>query len=426
VAREDGAPERGEFDFMRQWGEQKARDKVPLPASLHSYFTAQRILADRIVEAAGPDVGLRAQAVPLFVRLMECTSLALTASLEGYSKTLEGERGDREMAQRELLEDLITKGLDRRGFLARRAAGFGLEEGRSQVAVITRLERSGVGGRSPTPTRWAAQALASASGRGADAFVVVRSEDVVAILDSRGDRGARIVVEEVRERLESHGGIRLTVGIGTPFTNFPGLPDSYDEARRALRHCTARRPVISSPDDISLVEDLAISSGESAARLIPLRTRKALGDPELRSTLRAYVSANLSVAAAAKTLILHPNSVRYRLKRIATLTGRDPRQFSDLFELRAAARILEREAAEALPAAGCVRLVRRSSGAESSTRTWHSTTTTSTRSTTGTPGGTVRGATSSGAGIRGDHRPSPEFAGTDQDQVYAQEGRQNA
>jgi sugar diacid utilization regulator len=93
-----------------------------------------------------------------------------------------------------------------------------------------------------------------------------------------------------------------------------------------------------------LVEDLAVSSGADVGRLIPARTRQALADPELRSTLQAYVTANLNVAATAKALILHPNSVRYRLKRIASLTGRDPRQFSDLFELRAAARILEGEA----------------------------------------------------------------------------------
>jgi DNA-binding PucR family transcriptional regulator len=69
-------------------------------------------------------------------------------------------------------------------------------------------------------------------------------------------------------------------------------------------------------------------------------------------TLQAYITANLNVAAAAKSLILHPNSVRYRLKRIATLTGRDPRRFSDLFELRAAALILEREVGQSEHAAG--------------------------------------------------------------------------
>ena len=352
-AQEECEPDMSEFDFMRQWGEQKARDLVPLPANLHTYFIGQRLFADRIVGAAGPDVRLRAEALRLVARLTEYTALALTATVEGYIETLDGERADREVAQRDLLEHLITRGPDTRGSLARRAANLGLEVGRSQVVAITRVEPSGGADPSPMPRRWAAKALARGSGRGAHfAFVVVRPDDVVAVLDSTGDRRARAVVEEVREHFQSRDGVNLTCGIGTPFSDLPGLRGSYDEARRALRHCNPRCPIISSPDDITLVEDLAVSSSDNVGRLIPPRTRQALGDPELRTTLQAYVTANLSVAATAKALIMHPNSVRYRLKRIAALTGRDPRQFSDLFELRAAARILEREAGQSPPAAG--------------------------------------------------------------------------
>ena len=42
----------------------------------------------------------------------------------------------------------------------------------------------------------------------------------------------------------------------------------------------------------------------------------------------------------AKALCLHPNSVRYRLRRITRLTGRDPHHLTDLLELHSAARIL--------------------------------------------------------------------------------------
>jgi sugar diacid utilization regulator len=343
-AEDDRAPDVSEFDFMRRWGEQKARDMVPLPANLHTYFIGQQLLADRIVAAAGPDVGLRAEALRLVVRLTEYTALALTASVEGYTETMQRDRADREVAQGDLLEQLLTSGPDTQGLLTRRAANLGLEAGRSQVVVIIRVEPLCTAGPSPMPRRWAAQALARGSGRGANyAFVVVRSNDVVAVLDSGGDRRARTVVEEVQRHVQSRESVSLTGGIGTPFMGLPGVRGSYDEARRALRHCTPRCPIICSPDDITLVEDLAVSSVDNVGRLIPARTRQALADPELRSTLEAYITANLNVAATAKALILHPNSVRYRLKRIATLTGRDPRQFSDLFELRAAARILERE-----------------------------------------------------------------------------------
>lgn len=64
----------------------------------------------------------------------------------------------------------------------------------------------------------------------------------------------------------------------------------------------------------------------------------------MRVTLRALVEADLSVAAAAKALSLHPNSLRYGLVRITRLTGRDPRKLSDLLELIAAGHVLARHA----------------------------------------------------------------------------------
>jgi sugar diacid utilization regulator len=39
---------------------------------------------------------------------------------------------------------------------------------------------------------------------------------------------------------------------------------------------------------------------------------------------------------------VHPNTVHYRLGRIATVSGRDPRRFEDLAELLTALRLLER------------------------------------------------------------------------------------
>jgi DNA-binding PucR family transcriptional regulator len=53
----------------------------------------------------------------------------------------------------------------------------------------------------------------------------------------------------------------------------------------------------------------------------------------LLPTLRAFVEGDGSVNNTARDLHLHPNSLRYRLKRIAELTGSDPRVFSDRIAL---------------------------------------------------------------------------------------------
>ena len=64
-----------------------------------------------------------------------------------------------------------------------------------------------------------------------------------------------------------------------------------------------------------------------------------LADGALRATVETYFAAGLNVAAAAKALSLHPNSLRYRLRRIAEITGHDPRTLAGLLELIAAARL---------------------------------------------------------------------------------------
>src|SRR5258708_10761967 len=94
----------------------------------------------------------------------------------------------------------------------------------------------------------------------------------------------------------------------------------------------ARRVVVA-PGEIGLFDELTAGHHHGAAELIPLSTRTALSDPALRAALNAFVAANLNVAVAARQLSLHPNSLRYRLRRVAERTGRDPHQFTDLVEL---------------------------------------------------------------------------------------------
>ena len=50
-------------------------------------------------------------------------------------------------------------------------------------------------------------------------------------------------------------------------------------------------------------------------------------------TVRAFAAADLNVSSAAAAMHLHPNTVRYRLARIASASGHDPRTFAGLLEL---------------------------------------------------------------------------------------------
>ncbi|GJM71000.1 hypothetical protein HMSSN036_32160 [Paenibacillus macerans] len=54
---------------------------------------------------------------------------------------------------------------------------------------------------------------------------------------------------------------------------------------------------------------------------------------ELLETLRSFINNNCSVSLTAAELNIHRNTLQYRLKRIETVTGKDPRNVLQLFEL---------------------------------------------------------------------------------------------
>ena len=53
-------------------------------------------------------------------------------------------------------------------------------------------------------------------------------------------------------------------------------------------------------------------------------------------TLRAYLDSDLDVARTADALYVHPNTVRYRLRRVSELTGYSPTVPRDALALRLA------------------------------------------------------------------------------------------
>jgi len=61
--------------------------------------------------------------------------------------------------------------------------------------------------------------------------------------------------------------------------------------------------------------------------------------PTLIETLDAYLDCGGAIEACARKLFVHPNTVRYRLKRITDFTGRDPTQPRDAYVLRVASTI---------------------------------------------------------------------------------------
>jgi DNA-binding PucR family transcriptional regulator len=93
----------------------------------------------------------------------------------------------------------------------------------------------------------------------------------------------------------------------------------------------APRPV--DADDL-LPERALGGDADAQAALVAQVHRTLLDDAALYDTASAYLERTGSLEATARALFIHPNTVRYRLRRITDLTGLSPTDARGAFTLR--------------------------------------------------------------------------------------------
>ncbi|GAA3034251.1 helix-turn-helix domain-containing protein [Gordonia defluvii] len=124
----------------------------------------------------------------------------------------------------------------------------------------------------------------------------------------------------------------------------PTMPDLESAHTSAVEALAGIEAVIGWPgaprpvNSLELLPERALAGDPTAAvTLIQTLTRPlSEAGPTLTATLEAYLDAGGSVESCARTLFVHPNTVRYRLKRIADITGRDATDPRDAYVLRVA------------------------------------------------------------------------------------------
>jgi hypothetical protein len=155
-------------------------------------------------------------------------------------------------------------------------------------------------------------------------------------------RAAQPVLESDRSR------IRLTVGVSTPAEGVTGLDGALHEARSALRlAATGPAPGVSvvTSDEVASHELLLASVPGSVLRsfrerlLGPLLAYDERHRAELLPTLREFLACSGSWNACAAAMYVHVNTVRYRIRRIEELTGRDLSRLDDQVDFFLALRI---------------------------------------------------------------------------------------
>lgn len=243
------------------------------------------------------------------------------AAADVYARAAEA-RGSWDARLEALVVDALMRG-DSVDELASRSAAFGWQ---SEAPVHVML------GRAPRrPVRKAIDAIRRAARQCAeDALVGIQDDRLIIILG-----GVEDIDAAASELVRHFGSAEVVVGPEVPALAEAGT--SAAAALSALRTAVARpstpRPVHA--DD--LLPERAMA-GDAAAldALISGVFEPLESGGQLLDTVGAYLECGGSLESTARVLHVHPNTVRYRLKKIAELIGLDPTEPRAAFTIRIA------------------------------------------------------------------------------------------
>lgn len=136
------------------------------------------------------------------------------------------------------------------------------------------------------------------------------------------------------------------VGVSREFLRVTDGALAYEQARLSARvhHTSASGEATTyvCADDVSLSMQLALQLDSATANQLAERVLGPAKDhPELVQTLRHWLKAGRDITLTAQQLFLHPNSVRYRLRRLEQLLGRSLADASTLSDLYIATLIVD-------------------------------------------------------------------------------------
>ncbi len=305
-------------------GAARALDGRPLPGVLRAYRLAGSLITELVEEVGGPRLTVT-DAMDLSRLWMASIDTLSEALYAGHTAATDRVSGDRGRTIDDLVDDLMIGRQVTRIGLADRCRELGLTlASRLDLLVLT----AGSGGEPITRETMGAclaqQVLEPSGGW----LVRVRAGVAVAILPS----GAVRDQDAVRQRRWR----------GCLLTDL--LVADLPRAHRLTEHALDRAPERAFADrdvlDEADLQVLALLAGHGDADVGRLDTLLAAawrgsGADHLGQGLQAYLDTG-SAAEAADLLGLHAQTMRYRLRRIADITGRDPRRPWDRLVLEAA------------------------------------------------------------------------------------------
>jgi carbohydrate diacid regulator len=139
-------------------------------------------------------------------------------------------------------------------------------------------------------------------------------------------------------RLPNGSGKHISIGIGRYHPGLNGLCHSYADARMALslgrRFHQDKR--IHCLDELGIAAFVGLSDEQTKVELAAHLLSPLDDEPELLETLTTFFAEDCCSSVSASHLSIHRNTLSYRLDKVTSLTGLDPRCFDDAVQIRLA------------------------------------------------------------------------------------------
>ncbi|PJI93416.1 PucR family transcriptional regulator [Luteimicrobium subarcticum] len=171
-----------------------------------------------------------------------------------------------------------------------------------------------------------------------DALVGIHGDRLVVVLGGRGDDA-----EDSAGLLGAAQALAPRFGDGPVVIGpvVPSVDEAYRSARAALAGLAAAAAWPQAPRPVhadELLPERVLTGDTTARRTLVAQAYRPLEQAggAVLETLSGYLGTGRSLEAAARSLYVHPNTVRYRLRKVAEITGWDPLDARESFVLQVA------------------------------------------------------------------------------------------
>ncbi len=348
LLREQREPKLEDLSFIRQAAIRRARAGCGLEDYVNAWRVGQQLFWDALIELAGDSPCGREAALSLVRPVMRYVDFASAHAAHVYAEFQRYAVIDAHHEREGLLERLLAGELPTAGPLLAAAHAYGFARDAS-LLVVSAIPVDATA--SPDRLHAGGASIARLGVAEAKTLVVVRHTEVVAIplVDRRMSADEICARLDAVQRTLAAADLPLAIGVSTIAHGVSELPRALIEARTAAQHLEGRAGLVALPR-LTAFEYLVLHADRTAGRLVDPRISAFLEEDRmrgdvLRTTLQAFIAADLNVRAVAEGLHVHPNTAHYRLARVKKLTGRNPRTVTDLLELHVAMLLDERSGA---------------------------------------------------------------------------------